>query len=110
MPSIKFSHAYRKLLCDAADKNWKTPGYLGDKAMLLQIFRSDFADLTAEFIAYDTDKGVYKLPPTGPCMVLVFQKRTVVPNLFTTVRPYTPEKLEYYSKMIGQVVDLQVTL
>lgn len=102
MPSIKFSHPYRKLFTE--------PQRLGDKAKLLQILRADFSELTAEFVEYDTDNGKYKLPKEGPCIVLLFQKRTPVPHLFTTVRPCTPDKLEYYRGMIGEVVDLQVTL
>lgn len=102
MPTIKFTYPYRKLLNE--------PQKVGERAKLLQIVETDFSDLTAEFLEYDTDAGKYELPVSGPCIILLFQKRTAVPNLFTTVRAATPEKLQYYKSLIGEIVDLQITI
>lgn len=106
MPNIKFSHRFTKLLTGYVLKSGvKMWGY---EAKLLQVIKSDYSNLTAEFIDYDTDQGIYKLPTSGPCIILIFQKVTIVPNLFTTVRSFTPAKMEKYEKLVGQIIDFQI--
>lgn len=98
--TIKFTHPYRKLLTG--------PQTIGEQVKLLQVFESDFSNLTAEFLEYDTDAGAYRLPSAGPCIVLLFQKQTIVPNLFTTVRPVKPGKMDYYQSLIGQTMNIEI--
>jgi hypothetical protein len=94
MPSIKFSHRYAKLR--AAEPEMK--------AKLLLVCLVDLSEISPEFLAYDTDDGLYKLPKRGAYMMLIFEGSR---GLFTTLRSnWPPHKLDYYQSKIGQTFDL----
>jgi len=91
MNKIKFSHLYHKI------KDTK-------QAILLMCLPIKLEDLSKEFLAYDTDKGTYPLPKKGDYLMLIFQKN--ISDIFTTLRRYTLEKLEYYKSRQGQWFDI----
>jgi hypothetical protein len=98
MNSIKFSHTYQKLLDSHND--------VIETAILLHVQWINLADLSVDFINYDTDNGKYKLPEKGSYLMLIFLKPhedyITDLNLFTTLRRQTPEKEKYYLSKIGQ--------
>lgn len=96
MPSIKFSHRYKKL-------HKALLGQALPKARLLEIINVRLEDLSHWFIAYDTDDGEYELPKTGDYMMLIFEGES---GIFTTIRRRTDEKEKYYRSLIGNVFDL----
>lgn len=102
MNQIKFSYLYQKLLDSHND--------CVEIATLLQVIPIDLKDLSKEFIAYDTDNGVYKLPPKGEYMMLIFLKQhehyITDLNLFTTLRRWTPEKYRYCTEQVGKVFNV----
>lgn len=104
---IKFSHDYPKL-------------HGQKKARLLHVEMFYREELCEDFVEYDTryhdmmamfpDKdgncyGHYPLPP-GRYIVLVFLGDKLIP--FTTVRPYRPEKLEYYADHCRKIFDIVI--
>lgn len=101
MHSIKFSHPYRKLFLH---------GQLITRAKLLLVEQVRIQDLTAEFLEYDTDGGKYKLPARGNYIRLTFLKPCgdIETNLFTTLRPATPGKEEYYKAKIGELFQIEL--
>ena len=98
MNTIKFSHAYQKILDRSND--------VIETARLLHVQLIDLSNLQSDFIAYDTDDGKYKLPKVGAYLMLIFLKPhedyVTDLNLFTTLRRYTPEKIHYYKSRIGE--------
>jgi len=107
--SIKFSHRYRKLLL--------SDGSIPKKLKLLEVLPINLADLSDEFIAYDTDDGLYKLPKQADYLMLIFLKipldTTVTGMSFdvlTTLRRDTPGhgKLVYYRERIGEIFDVEL--
>ncbi len=99
MYQIKFSHPYRKLM---------QSGSVINRAKLLSVTQVKIQDLTAEFLEYDTDNGRYKLPRSGNFIMLTFLKPSQQGecNLFTTLRPATPGKEDYYKTKIGQLFEV----
>ncbi len=93
MITINFSHRYKKL--NVLDET--------ETAVLLQVFETDFSNLSSSFISYDTDDGLYKLPKKGMCLVLLFQGKK---GIFTTVRRSTEEKARYYKCFINAVFQI----
>lgn len=105
MATIKFSHAYSKLLMpDGAYVQW---------ARLLDVLDIDLGGMSKAFLDYDTDEGTFTLPKSGEFLMLVFQKYDTVTwkgtNLFTTLRRSTPQKRAYYRSEIGRVFDVKVS-
>ena len=104
MNTIKFSHAYQKLLDCHND--------VIETATLLHVQLIDLSNLKQDFINYDTDNGTYKLPNIGAYLMLIFLKPhedyTTDLNLFTTLRRYTPQKYEYYCNAIGRIFNIEV--
>lgn len=97
MSQIKFSHQYPKLL--------DCSGNIIRRARLLAVWEVELADLSAEFITYDTGGGMYELPKKGRYMVLLFAKPDGI-NVFTTLRRWTLEKWVYYHSQIGERLDV----
>jgi hypothetical protein len=105
MNKIKFSFTYQKLLDMHND--------LIESAILLHVFRVEISDLQKPFVDYDTDNGLYTLPPHGPVIVLLFLKPSDTPgitdkNLFTTIRRWQPWKETFYRELIGQRFEVVV--
>jgi len=103
MREIKFSHLYQKLLDEHND--------MIDTATLLDVIPVELSECSRAFLDYDTDGGKFILPPKGKYLMLVFKKPKEgtgisADNLFTTLRRYTPEKMDYYRGLVGS--DLQV--
>lgn len=99
MPAIKFSHRYKKL--DLAI------GSSRPVARLLDVIRVDVKDLSKTFLDFDTDNGLYKMPKSGPFLLLIFLgPRGIFPTLRRT---WPPNKEGYYRKNIGQEFDVVVT-
>lgn len=109
MPAIKFNHRYRKLLLP--------DGSIPKKLKLLEVLPINLADLSEEFLAYDTDNGLYNLPKQAAYLILIFLKMPLAAMLtdltsfdvLTTLRRDTPGhgKLVYYRKRIGEVFDVE---
>lgn len=99
MHTIKFTHAYRKLLLN---------GQPITRAKLLSVEQVRLQDLTAEFIDYDTDGGKYTLPKTGNYLKLTFLKPCTngEMHLFTTLRSNRPGKIDYYLSRIGELFEV----
>lgn len=104
---IKFSHEYLKL--------W---GWRGSSAMLLQVFKVHYKDLSVPFIHYDTGylagdpsydlhTEYYELPKTD-LLVLIFGF-IGSKGAFTTIRRWTPEKEKYYRGKVGQDFEIVLT-
>jgi len=110
-PSILFSHAYKKLLVDGRPIRTAT---------LLLVLYVQMEELTQakQFIEYDTDNGVYKIPFDTYYLLLVFQKSNG--DLFTTVRPASRNKMafgfnakykskfDYYRGLVGQEFNILI--
>jgi hypothetical protein len=105
MKTIKFSHIYTKLLDEHND--------VIEHATLIDVRRVDIARLHQEFLDYDTDDGLYELPPEGNFLMLIFLKPpesdgTCAANLFTTLRRSTTEKDLYYYGAIGETFFIEI--
>ena len=88
MAKITFSHNYPKL--------WNQT-----TARLLKVSRMLRKNLHDDLIEYDTltSDGKYYELPKGDLIQLVFLGNKEIP--FCTIRPYTPEKFEYYRGKVG---------
>lgn len=108
MNRIRFSHDYLKF------GKHKLPF----RAMLMDAWVINRADLHNQFVVYDTayfdhtaDKGInyYELP-NGQLIILYFTVRDGLNMMegfkFTTIRRYTPSKFEYYKKQVSTVFDV----
>lgn len=99
MKQIKFSHDYYKL-----------PAPYANVVRLLQVMRVDPKTLSKSFVEYDTEyppgKQFYELP-ASECILLFFMAHRN--QLFTTIRRYTPEKWDYYSKSVGEDFTLVIS-
>lgn len=100
MNTIKFSFQFPKLL----DPFYQPIG----RAKLLQVLPVELADLTAEFLDFDTFYGKYPLPKRGKYLLLIFMKPGNM-DLFTTLRRSTPEKERFYTSQVGEVFYIQFT-
>jgi len=105
-PIIKFSHQYKKLLLP--------DGSVLTKAKLLDVLEINLNSLSATFLAYDTDAGLYELPKEGTYLMLIFLKQpndvasSISCDLFTTLRRSTLTKLSYYKNIIGKIFDVEL--
>lgn len=97
MISIKFSHIYHKM----------PPGAFTMPAKLLQVLVCDSSDLSLPFIDYDTtySEGRYALPH-GRLIILFLKTNN---RLWTTIRRWTPEKVNYYKLHVGEEVKIEKT-
>jgi hypothetical protein len=105
MKSIKFSHIYTKLLDEHND--------VIEYATLIDVRRVELSDIHQKFTDYDTDHGLYQLPPEGDYLMLTFLKPpesdgTCAANLFTTLRRSTKSKYLYYYDAIGETFLIEV--
>ena len=97
MNTIKFSHCYKKLLGTRTELT------------LLEVIGVNLENLSPEFIAYDTDDGLYKLPKRGMYMILIFDKGDEEEkNIFTTLRRWTIKKGLYYRANIGKKFKVEI--
>ena len=100
MPTIRFSHKYLKLTA------------VGDRVKLLQIVKIKFSELLEHFVEYDTkylNEGkfeFYLLPNSGLGIMMIF--KNISNKIFTTIRPFNPQKWDYYKKLEGQWFDIQI--
>ena len=100
MGTIKFSHKYLKLTS------------VGEQARLMQVVKIKFSELSGSFIEYDTkylNEGkfeYYPLPKSGLGILMIFINR--VKKVFTTVRPFNPQKWDYYKKQEGKMFDIEI--
>src|SRR3990167_8163546 len=98
MNKIKFSHEYFKFM------NMLSPEY--PRAKLLQAIKVNYAELSTDFVRYDTAYGeimqpnYYELPKIDLILLLFLSEHTL--QLFTTIRRFTPKKFEYYSNSEGE--------
>jgi hypothetical protein len=96
MHTIKFSHRYTKMP-------------FRDKAILLQVFKTHYRDLSNVFIAYDTEilnsHDYYPLPKTD---VIVLSLMADDGRTWTTIRRWTPQKEKYYRSITGEEVKIEI--
>jgi hypothetical protein len=95
---IRFSHNYPKLQNQT-------------KAHLLCIIKKHRSKLNSDFIEYDTvftdSNGIksYFNLPDGDYIVLIFVGNKLIP--FTTVRPYSREKWDFYKSNVRKWFDMK---
>ena len=93
MNQIKFSHCdYNKF----AKVNTHRP------VILMEVFSKERTEMHKTFIEYDTTRAngeAYTLSK-GKHLVLLFRDKTG--NIFTTVRPWKPEKEQFYKNKRGK--------
>lgn len=98
---IKFSHIYKKF-----PTNWNSGiTYIKDIALV------DYKDLTPEQIEEDTaivGGGNYPLPQTRLIWILLWTTGMKPSSAWGTMRRYTPQKFDYYSKLVGHEVKIVV--
>ena len=97
MNYIKFAKGYPKL---TTINRQSVVDYIGN-CRLLEVLPVELADLSAEFLDYDTASGSYDLPKKGKYLLLIMQKPGGV-DLLTTLRRWTPQKEAYYRALIGE--------
>jgi hypothetical protein len=101
MPEIKFSHHYLKL-----------PDRV-KSAQLLQVLCCYDTELSPAFIDYDTvwfhddQKEFYQLPK-GRLLLLLFRDADSL-QVFSTVRPWAPNKERWYRNQQGIFFDVVVS-
>jgi hypothetical protein len=97
--NIKFSHKYSKLYTGRAEGE-----NFCKNILLLDVMNIKLEERSKEFLDYDTDDGLFKLPKKGDYMMLIFRKTDMIfgSNLMTTLRRWTPEKEKYYRDAIGK--------
>ena len=93
---IKFSKEYEKL-------------HHQKQAILLNVKRINYDDVTKELIEYDTKAkdGSYYLLPKTELIHLTFLGDKLIP--FCTIRKYSIEKEKYYRNEIHNVFDIVIT-
>lgn len=95
---IKFSHDYYKFMGMVSREY--------PRAKLLQAIKINCAQLSTDFIRYDTlygnpnDLKYYELPKTDLILLLFLSEHTN--QLFTTIRRFMPKKWDYYIKSEGE--------
>lgn len=99
MSSIKFSHRYGKLRVG--------DGY-AQEVTLLDVLPIRLQDLSKEFLRYDTDNGLFKLPEKGMYLMLILMKPDF--NICTTLRREVGGKYGYYKSLVGQDLKVEYTV
>ena len=94
---ILFSHHYKKL---------QGPSGEVKTATLLDVIPVVLENLSPEFLAYDTDDGLFELPKIGHSLLLIFRKGDTS-ELFTTLRKDIPQTVVKYRGAIGKVFDIE---
>ena len=109
MPKIKFSHLYKKILFERKTNCGSHPV---EKAKLLQVIKVNTSDLTQHFLDYDTD-GVFPIKKNTEYLMLIFLGYPVnvydYHKLFTTLRTFNDQKLQYYSSLVGSDFEVELT-
>lgn len=100
MAKIRFPHSYTKLLNENGTHPIRT-------AKLLQVVNIYIDDLTKEFLNYETDFGKGELRYDSLYLMILLQKPSG--DLFTTLRPFTPDKRDYYKSLVGQDIAIEIT-
>ena len=94
---VRFSHKYTKM-----PEGW-------EKSRLLQVLEADEAELSHEFICYDTHiegGGHYQLPE-GHLIILILE--TVEKgDIWTTIRRFTPSKYFWYRSQMGYELGMRL--
>lgn len=95
---VKFSHHYDKFPKDYCHSE------------LLQVLKGDTRELSNTFIEYDTktSEGLYYPLADGPIIILLFRTETSR-KLWTTIRPYTTQKYNYYKQLEGFILPMVMT-
>ena len=93
--TIKFSHYYRKFNGLRIDK----------PVTLLETWLTELESFSEDFLKYDTlyfenDMEKYYTLKDGKYILLFFMD--CEGRLFTTIRRFTPKKLEYYDNLVGK--------
>lgn len=108
MNKIKFSNEYDKMMYNAE-------GIIPKRAILMETFIKEAEELHPRFIEYDTsfvDKHgqlcQYKLPNGKNIILLLKSYIHDTMMIWTTIRRYTPQKYEYYSKLRGEEFDIKI--
>ena len=99
MNKIRFCHIYSKLLLK--------DGSVIKQAKLIGAEEVELSNLSYEFRKYDTDGFKFPLPKEGKYIRLMFLKE--YGNIFTTLRPWTPSKMEYYKQLVGKDFEVEAT-
>lgn len=105
MPIIKFSHPYTKL--------HHKDGNIIKTAFLVAVTTTNLEDLPLNFKRWDTDDFTYNLPVNGKFLILTFwanhHSHVSKSHCFTTLRPWSAEKEEFYQKMLNKRFDVVLT-
>jgi len=102
MNEIKFCQKYPKLRLLGMHNEIGYPC----EVKLLQVMKIKLESLSKDFLDYDTDNGKYVLPKKGNYLMLIFQKSE--DSIFTTLRKYSPEKFDHYSRHVGEQFKLTI--
>lgn len=103
---IKFSHIYNKMPRDF------------QHSKLIEVLPVDLADLSLDFILYDTsyneggEERQYPLPEKGEYLVLLLQAGSGHGQLWTTIRSRWGggrDKLAYYRGHVGEVCECRLS-
>lgn len=86
------------------------------EAVLLEVFKVNSKDLHLRFVEYDTiyfddennNWAYYKLPKGDVLVLLLKSELNDAPDLWTTIRRYTPQKYEYYKKSRGETFKIEI--
>jgi hypothetical protein len=80
-----------------------------DRAILLQVFKTHYRDLSNVFIAYNTgilnSHNYYPLPKTDVLVLLLIADDG---RTWTTIRRWTPQEEKYYRSITGEEVKIEV--
>src|SRR5947207_11113197 len=99
--TITFSHRYKKM----------PSGVEFLDTWIKDISLVEFKDLSAEYLKLDTetvDGEFYDLPRGKLIWIKLYSDALPKPVEWATLRRYTPEKFEYYSKLVGQNVNIKI--
>jgi hypothetical protein len=101
--NIEFNHKYKKLGIGN--------GQYCKKIKLLDVVNVNLENLSAEFLEYDTDAGLFKLSEKGKYLMLIFLKEDYHgsnKNLLITIRSWKLDKEKDYRSEIGKWFDVKI--
>src|SRR3990167_7191444 len=88
------------------------------KTILIGVSLIHFKQLSEKFIMYDTSyesyntlfesSTMYVLPKTQLLLLTLFTENEQIPKVWTTLRRFTPQKHDYYNKLIGQEIKILI--